>query len=98
MLLVIVCRHPLMALLIAACLRWLLSHQGLKHDGAAQTVTISAQAHWQHAPKDVCVKALPPVLVSVCLCPKCVHFHLLMFIIPFSHHNYLHNHLSVLSF
>ena len=41
------------------------------------------QAHLQHIPKYVCVKAFILVLVSGCICPECAHFHLLMFIIPF---------------
>ena len=49
---------------IAVCLRWLLSHQGLKNNGAAQMVTSLHRAHLQHVPKYVCVKGFIFGLVS----------------------------------
>lgn len=46
-----------------ACLRWLLSHQGLKNNGVAQMRLFLHQAHGQHIPKYVCVKVIILVLV-----------------------------------
>lgn len=72
-----------------ACLRWLLSPQGLENNGVAQMGTVSAPGTLAAHSLYICIKVVILILVSDCICAECAHSPSLMLIILFSHHNYL---------